>query len=288
MGVSVWNLTFTAYRALFLQETGSKETESLRAQLADAKERLRVQGSEHETELKERARQVASLRESLAGAREATRRELGECEAAFRLKQTELEAEIRKHRDRTIALLVEKDREIELLRARSPETQPRDGRPRTYSVSDAELSASEKDQGDEKEAVVAELVQKSDSGSLLHFAQESARRDVEVQALRRARHTAECALREVQHSSSVKIQKLTDDVDDLREQVRQLERSRSRENANLEYLKNVVYRYMICTEIGGKQNMLRAIATILEFSPREFETVRTLITSGWWGASGAT
>ena len=48
--------------------------------------------------------------------------------------------------------------------------------------------------------------------SLLHFAQEQARRDVEIQAVRRQKHTAEAALRDLQHASSMKEEQLTEQV----------------------------------------------------------------------------
>lgn len=44
---------------------------------------------------------------------------------------------------------------------------------------------------------------------------------------------------------------------------------RSRESANLEYLKNIVLRFMMSTSYSVKQQMITAIATVLEFSPKE-------------------
>ena len=43
----------------------------------------------------------------------------------------------------------------------------------------------------------------------------------------------------------------------------------SRENANLEYLKNVILRYLLTDSESVRQQMVAAIATILEFSPQE-------------------
>ena len=45
--------------------------------------------------------------------------------------------------------------------------------------------------------------------------------------------------------------------------------SSSRENANLEYLKNVILRYLLTDSESVRQQMVAAIATILEFSPQE-------------------
>ena len=55
----------------------------------------------------------------------------------------------------------------------------------------------------------------------------------------------------------------------LKEEIRRLDRTQSREGVNLEYLKNIVYRYMVATDPTGKQAIFNAISTILHFSPQE-------------------
>lgn len=55
----------------------------------------------------------------------------------------------------------------------------------------------------------------------------------------------------------------------LKEEVRRLDRTKSREGINLEYLKNIVYRYMVATDPVEKQAIFNAISTILHFSPKE-------------------
>lgn len=121
--------------------------------------------------------------------------------------------------------------------------------------------------------------------SLLHFAEEQARKEVEIQGLRRQKHSLESALRDLQHSTSLKEQHLIDQVEFLKEEVRKHERNISRENANLEYLKNVVYHYMICTDTVGRQQMLNAISTILQFSPKEKTVVQDVLSRSWFSYS---
>ena len=53
----------------------------------------------------------------------------------------------------------------------------------------------------------------------------------------------------------------------------------SRENANLEYLKNVILRYLLTDSESVRQQMVAAIATILEFSPQEVIITRLFTTS---------
>lgn len=55
----------------------------------------------------------------------------------------------------------------------------------------------------------------------------------------------------------------------LKEEIRRLDRTQSREGINLEYLKNIVFRYMMATEPVGRQAIFNAISTILHFSPQE-------------------
>ena len=49
---------------------------------------------------------------------------------------------------------------------------------------------------------------------------------------------------------------------------------RSRETANLEYLKNIILHYM-SSDKTGKDHMINAIATVLHFSPHEVSNHHT-------------
>ena len=52
----------------------------------------------------------------------------------------------------------------------------------------------------------------------------------------------------------------------LQEEIRKLERGKTRETENLEYLKNIVLKYM---ETNDTDALLPVIGTILHFSPEE-------------------
>ena len=54
----------------------------------------------------------------------------------------------------------------------------------------------------------------------------------------------------------------------LKEEIRKLERDRSRETENLEYLKNVVVHFM-SADSAGRDQLLMPLATILHLSPDE-------------------
>lgn len=54
----------------------------------------------------------------------------------------------------------------------------------------------------------------------------------------------------------------------LKEEIRKLERDRSRETENLEYLKNVIVHYM-SADSAGRDQLLIPLATILHLSQEE-------------------
>lgn len=52
-----------------------------------------------------------------------------------------------------------------------------------------------------------------------------------------------------------------------------LERCKSRESANLEYLKNVVLSFLVSTDKDSKRHMVNAIGAVLEFNPSEVKII---------------
>lgn len=148
-------------------------------------------------------------------------------------------------------------------------------------VSQASMDLPESSEAD---AAVHQLLSKNSgvTGSertLVHYAQQQARREAESTAIRRQKNELEAALRD----SELRGDKLMDQANVLKEEIRKLERDRSRESANMEYLKNIVLRFMLSTSYSVKQQMITAIATILQFSPRELNQVRKVQSGTWWG-----
>lgn len=201
----------------------------------------------------------------------------------------ELTLELKKQRERTVSLLSEKDSEIEQLRARTVEDD-QIFRVRQQSP-DSAAAASHPTEvirytSQEQEAISRLLGHTSSNShgetTFLYFAEEQARKDVEINVLRKQKRDLESALRELQLSASMKEEALHDKVDDLKEEVRKSMRDKSRESANLEYLKNVTYKYLISHDAQAKKQMLNAISTILQFSPNEKRKVYSLH-KGWFG-----
>lgn len=55
-----------------------------------------------------------------------------------------------------------------------------------------------------------------------------------------------------------------------------LERCKSREGENLEYLKNVILNFILSNDSRSKSHMLNAIVTILKFSDEERRRVEKI------------
>ena len=264
---------------------------SLKSQITELRERLAVARTNcDEQELKLHEKEEGFAR-ALAAMRESHRAELAERDSVHRQRASELEAEMRRHRDRTVSMLAERDREIASLRmqvveqrlpAVSDSTFHHDVETAAAEYSEVGASSAESPAG----AVVSELIANVgvvDDAKILHFAHERSRYEAEAAALRRQKYSLETSLREARRDAALAAEIHATEVCELREELAKGDRDRSRETANLEYLKNVVHRYMTCR--GGasaRQQMLNAISTILQFSPVEKQQVQAILARGWW------
>ncbi|KAG7306329.1 hypothetical protein JYU34_008941 [Plutella xylostella] len=108
---------------------------------------------------------------------------------------------------------------------------------------------------------------------MLHYAQELARKDLDISQLRKDKHLLEGQLRDSQRESTIEKERFKEVVRTLKEEIERLRRIQSREGANLEYLKNVVMAYLRSTDYAGRKHMLNAIAAVLHFTKAERKEV---------------
>ncbi|CAG9113876.1 unnamed protein product [Plutella xylostella] len=108
---------------------------------------------------------------------------------------------------------------------------------------------------------------------MLHYAQELARKDLDISQLRKDKHLLEGQLRDSQRESTIEKERFKEVVRTLKEEIERLHRIQSREGANLEYLKNVVMAYLRSTDYAGRKHMLNAIAAVLHFTKAERKEV---------------
>ncbi|TKS90370.1 GRIP and coiled-coil domain-containing protein 1 [Collichthys lucidus] len=255
----------------------AKELEEVRDQLSELKEKyinLRIQSDEteaqHRHELEERQQQTAALQQT-------HRQEVERLEALHRDNLLRLEAELHKQRERTMALLDEKDQELERLRAA------------TLSCSnDAEkMAADEHESTDGESDVISQALRRAtpNEPTLLLYAEQLARKEVEVGTLRRQKHRLEDDVHQLQAKLIANGERHDEEASELRGQLDKLIRDQSREGANMEYLKNVIFKFLTLQDTSGRQQTLTAILTILHFSPQEKHTVMRLQGAPWWSGN---
>ncbi|KAK3093734.1 hypothetical protein FSP39_019388 [Pinctada imbricata] len=258
----------------------NKEMESLKSQVADLREKIKTFHVQHEEAIQRANQRADSASKTVISLQEKHKQDLLHHQAEHQHQVSQLEIEIKKQRERTVSLLSEKDREIEVLRASTPVF---DGGYLAHIRNPPDAAASEEMQAksEEEQAVHRLLKMGQGEANLLYFSQEQARKEVEINVLRKQKHELESALRDLQLTSFSKEEALQEQVENMREEVRKVERNIAREGANLEYLKNVTFKFLTSVDPRAKQQMLNAITTILQFSPQEKSVVHTQLKS-WW------
>ncbi|XP_038163893.1 GRIP and coiled-coil domain-containing protein 1 [Cyprinodon tularosa] len=257
----------------------AKELEEVRDQLSELREKyitLRIQSDEaearHRQQLEERQQQAAGLQH-------AHKQELERLEVQHRDELQRLEAELHKHRERTMALLEEKDLELERLRS-TVLSSSRDAS-KINNMADSVQEAGSDCEGD---AVSLALRQATPNEStMLLYAEQLARKDVEVGGLRRQKNRLEEDLHQLQARLIANAERHEEETAELRGRLDKLIRDQNREGANLEYLKNVIYKFLTLQDASGRLQTLNAILTILHFSPQEKDDVSKLQGPAWWG-----
>jgi chromosome segregation ATPase len=223
-------------------------------------------------------------------------------EMHYQERLAELQLSVQNARERTKALLADKEAELTEMRSRllrrstsyiediEPELRSPDDQSPMKVMSYAQLLKEatktgpwQSRQGD-TDAAIRQLLSLPSLGSkaevaLLHYAEQQSKREAEMKVMRQERLELEHSLREAREKG----ERQADQLALLKEEIRKLERDRSRETANLEYLKNIVYRFMRSSSGSpGFHQMVSAIATILRFSPKEVENVKKFHSSWWY------
>lgn len=240
-----------------------------------------------EMELKQ---QGEKLRLALKSERTKWQEAKAELENETRCKLNELEQLLQKQRQRSLQLLDEKEQEIKTLQTSfevfhsatnvgtslaTPGMEAAGGESFAYS-SDADSVEVEGEQRDQRERnlkVRSKKMSLGDNCHMLHYANELARKDIEITALRKAKYAAESTLRKAIQDKVTSQQEMHEKIECLEEQVDRLERCKTREGANLEYLKNVIISYIVTRDADGKRHMLNAISAVLQLTAAEMQAI---------------
>ncbi|XP_055374804.1 GRIP and coiled-coil domain-containing protein 1 [Condylostylus longicornis] len=210
-------------------------------------------------------------------------------ENEYRSKISELEQQLQKQRVRSLQLLDEKENEIKALKtsfelivkqsSSSTDFDPYEscGATSTTSTAAAHVQNILSSQSAVSAATAANPNLNLENCHMLHYANEIARKDVEIAGLRKAKYSAETALRQALQDKVTTQEELHDKISALEIEVDRLERCKTREGANLEYLKNVFISFLSTSSQDGKRHMINAISTILQFTPAESEAINSIL-----------
>ncbi|OAD54500.1 GRIP and coiled-coil domain-containing protein 1 [Eufriesea mexicana] len=189
----------------------------------------------------------------------------------FRNKISTLEQQLLRQRERSMALIEEKDKEILTLKTSFHALLPK----RENTVEN-KSNASKHENGTEPISDLVTGLLTSDSPPILHYSQELARKEVQVSASRKKVLELEATLREKQREIVHMKEKQKEDTKALQAQIARLEACKSREGANLEYLKNVFINYLTTSDVSSKRHMLNAISTVLRFTTEELNKAQNV------------
>lgn len=232
--------------------------------------RSEMEHSEHEHRESLKAVQDSWMKERLNW-----KDELTQAERAGRNRIADLELQLQKQRERSLTLLQEKDEELNSLREW---LNMKNATPLSSNTRSTERNK-ETDGEEEWPESLAQLGSmtlgaSASGGQILHYVEELARKEVEIQGLRRSRNQLEASLRDMQMASVAMEHKVAEQKQHLHEELARLERNQSREGANLEYLKNVLLEFFLRSDPSSQAHMFNAIAACLHFSPKEIQRVR--------------
>jgi GRIP and coiled-coil domain-containing protein 1 len=267
----------SSHLQLEIENSALKSTlETQRSHIKTLKEKVKTlnnQIEEHELEMKNRNMEHTSeLRAETSKWKEM----VSAMEVDFRSKISYLEQNLQKQRDTALGLLEEKENEIKTLKTSFEIFIPGRG----GSVSDTQEASADDGKPTHQLGTIlnanngAGAGVSHDSFHMLHYAHELARKDIEISNLRKAKHSIDTSLRMALQDKVTSQELLHNRIADLEDEVENYKRYKSREGANMEYLKNVVLRFLTTVDDPeGRRKMLNAISQILQFSPAEMKSI---------------
>jgi len=251
-------------------ENTKAQNEILKTKLSECKSDL----SKMEQDLNDKSLKVLELKQQGEREKEVLRME-------SRKQIGILKFELQQQRERSLALLEEKDSEIVRLMGELEQRVEE-----AFYTPDRKKSASPLVLPSRKVSCeIGEMnAGQNSSGAPLHYVQELSRKEVEIKELRALQFQNETTLRELQLNMSTKEEKYQEKIEELEFSISRLQRMTTAEGANLEYLKNVVLNYMLSTDNHSRNHMLKAIGAVLTLSKAEMRRVMDH-NQGWWWRS---
>ncbi|KAK6637030.1 hypothetical protein RUM43_010704 [Polyplax serrata] len=245
---------------------GYKENEVLQNQIRNLQEKIKVLNDRNKNIEKEYQLQVDQLKKTMKNEKAKFKEELEISELDCIGRIWILEEQLQKQRERSLAMLEEKEQEIQSLQNTFHMLLPG-----TAQKTDSDLGESGNLTG-----------QALDVPHIVYYTNEIARRDVEISNLRKKNYKVEIELRELKKEIVSITEVHKEEKKSLKAEISRLERCQTREGANLEYLKNVVYSFLLSNDPKSKRHMCNAISAVLKFSDSELQKVIDHSKNRWW------
>ena len=219
--------------------------------------------------------------------RNESRLKLDKCENEKLKSISDLEKELVKQRERTMKLLEEKSSEIDELKGFNNQNFKQSPKKQLNSRSNS-LNSNLNEQPNEEHEDNTTTIQipsanlpsiGMDSNRLMHYIQESAYKEIELNKLRSAKSDLEYKLKQTCDEHSVDIDRLQAQISILKQEIERLKLNYTRNElngSNLEYIKNVVFNYMTTKDQNVRLNMQDAITQILQFTKIEKQKLVSL------------
>ncbi|KAH0617263.1 hypothetical protein JD844_029157 [Phrynosoma platyrhinos] len=279
--------------AAVAQDGGSVgELAEAQAQLVALREKYVSLRLSHEELARRHQEEAEARRQEAARIQQRHKEELERVRRDSREEALQLEEEVRRQRERALAILAEKDQELDRLRALAwPHSGlPLGGKPPSPPpmapgpLPPASLSPGPK--GPLESLTQALRLSSPGEPPFLLYTEQLARRAVELSALRKEKRRLEGESRRLRECLLAAEERHREEVGALQGHLQKSARDQGREGANLEYLKNVFFRFLTLADGLGRQQTLGAILTVLHFSPEEREAVLSQAGGGgthsWW------
>jgi len=305
-----------------------QELERLRDKVSDLQVTLK-EGRRHADSLQLKVGQGERRNEELEAEIVELKKEAKDVQSAtvkdLKNRIVQLEAEVSKQRQRCLTIIEEKEDEVAMLKSTMESTiemafrASSSNKHQTTSKSSSESgqqqqqlaaaaaaligtssggsgtkqgSSSRRRLSTRSENVAEDLTATSTQqteGMVLYYEEELNLKSQELSGVNQMNRELESTLRELQMKWVEKEERYLDTIDSLEDRVETLMRMSTKEGANTEYLKNVVLTYMLSSDAGSREHMLKAIGACLTFTKDDLAKVRDYNASWWaWPSAAAT
>jgi CII-binding regulator of phage lambda lysogenization HflD len=224
---------------------------------------------EYEAEIKSKSDELYGM---LKAERVKNRDTISSLEADYRSKISQLEQQLQKQRERSLVLLEEKENEIRALKTSYELFIPKKS---ADNEDDSQSTGSGSRKVSTSQQHLGMILNQQNSNSnipetyMIFYSNELARKDMELSSVRKAKRETDDMLRQTLKDKIMMHEELDEKIANLEQKVIYLEKMKSREGANLEYLKNVTISYLTTSDSHAKKKMLNAIGAVLKFDDSE-------------------